>query len=267
MKILKVYQVYFSPTGHTERIVKGIGKAFSDYPVADIDLTAYDTRKEEHSFKENDLVIIGAPVYGGRLPKEVTEALELFHGINTPVILTVSYGNNMIGDALLELKKTMADKGFTTTGAGYFSAQHTYLKELGQHRPDAEDMAEIEAFGEKARETLKLLVHYDVQSLEIPGQYPYGRPPMGPLPFHVATKETCFYCNLCVERCPVKAISTYNPKEINSSVCIRCGACIQICPAQAKFFQGDSYEGLQKKLAANKDVRMENWCEMAARKK
>lgn len=90
MKILKVYQVYFSPTGNTERIVKGIGKAFSSYPMADIDLTDFTIRKQEHSFKENDLVILGAPVYGGRLPKEVTEALKLFHGIHTPVIAVVS---------------------------------------------------------------------------------------------------------------------------------------------------------------------------------
>lgn len=267
MKILKVYQVYFSPTGHTETIVKGIGKAFASYPMADIDLTNFDTRKEEHSFKENDLVIIGAPVYGGRLPKEVTEALKLFHGINTPVIPVVSYGNSAVGDALLELKKCMSDKGFTTTGAGYFSAQHTYLKTLGQHRPDAEDMSEIEAFGEKAREALKLMVHYDVQPLDIPGQYPYAKPPMPALPFTVATKETCFYCNLCVEKCPVKAISTYNPKEIDDSVCIRCGACIQICPAQAKFFQGDFYGELQKKIEPNVGTRKENWYKMASRNK
>ena len=68
MKILKVYQIYFSPTGSTERVVKGIGDAFSAYPVENIDLTRYEARQEEYSFKENELVIIGAPVYGGRLP-------------------------------------------------------------------------------------------------------------------------------------------------------------------------------------------------------
>jgi ferredoxin len=267
MKILKVYQIYFSPTGRTERIVKGIAKAFSDYPMAEIDLTCFETRQKEHSFKENDLVIFGAPVYGGRLPAPVTKALELFHGINTPVIPIVSYGNNMVGDTLLELKKCLADKGFTTTGAGFFAAQHTYLKALGQYRPDAEDMAEVEAFGQKARETLKLLVHYDVQPLAIPGQFPYVKPPMGKLPFQVATNETCFYCNLCIHRCPVKAISSDNPKDIDDDVCIRCGACLQICPAQAKFFSGDAYAGLQKKLEAEVGTRKPNWCEMADRKK
>lgn len=266
MKLLKVYQVFFSPTGKSEKVVRTIGEAFSDYPIADIDLTNYEVRKDKHSFKENDLVIIGAPVYGGRLPAAVTEALEHFHGINTPVILTVSYGNNVVGDALLELKKVMADKGFIAVGAGYFSAQHTYLKELGQYRPDREDILDIHEFGQKARETLKLLVSYDVQPLDIPGQYPYAKPPMGALPFSVKTNETCFYCNLCVGRCPVQAISPDNPKSIDDSICIRCGACLQICPAQAKYFSGEGLEGLKKKLSANINVRKENWWEMADRK-
>ena len=265
MKILKVWQPYFSPTGNTERIVKGIGKAFHDYAVADIDLTVLEEREAEHKFKENDLLIIGAPVYGGRLPAAFTKALDKFHGINTPAIIVTSYGNNVVGDALLELKKCLADKGFIAVGAGYFSAQHTYLKELGRHRPDAEDMAEIEAFGEEARECLKLMVSYDVQPLDIPGQFPYSKEPMGKLPFTVETTAACFYCNLCVNRCPVQAISQMNPKEIDSDVCIRCGACIQICPAQAKYFYGDGYEGLQKKLSANVGVRKENWHQMAKR--
>lgn len=266
MKILKVWQAYFSPTGNTERIVKGVGKAFSDYAMADIDLTEMEEREKEHKFKENDLLIIGAPIYGSRLPAAVTKALDRFHGINTPVILVTSYGNNAVGDALLELKKCLTDKGFIPVGAGYFSAQHTYLKDLGRHRPDAEDMSEIESFGVEARETLKLLVTYDAKALDIPGQYPYAKEPMGTLPFTVETTAACFYCNLCVGRCPVQAISDMNPKEINPETCIRCGACIQICPAQAKYFHGEAYEGLQKKLSANVGVRKENWYQVAHRK-
>lgn len=265
MKILKVWQAYFSPTGNTERIVKGVGKAFADYATADIDLTVMDERKNEHKFKENDLLIIGAPIYGSRLPAAFAKALDKFHGINTPAIIITSYGNNAVGDALLELKKCLCDKGFIVVGAGYFSAQHTYLKELGRHRPDAEDMAEIEAFGKEAKEALKLLVHYDVQTLDIPGQFPYSREPMGALPFNVETTPACFYCNLCVNKCPVQAISEFNPKEIDSKVCIRCGACIQVCPAQAKYFHGEGYEGIQKKLSANVSVRMPNWHQIGKR--
>ena len=259
MKILRVWQAYFSPTGNTEKVVKGIGKAFADYAVGDIELTVADVRRKTHNFKENDLLIIGAPIYGSRLPVAVTKALQKFHGENTPAIIVCSYGNNAVGDAVLEMKKELTDKGFIPVGAGYFSAQHTYLKELGRHRPDADDMKEIEAFGVEVRERLKLMVSYDVEDLEIPGQYPYEREPMGKLPFTVETTPACFYCNLCIVKCPMEAISQMNPKEIDHDVCIRCGACMQVCPAQAKYFKGDAYEGLQKKLSANVGVRRENW--------
>lgn len=265
MKILKVYQAYFSPTGNTEKVVKGIGKAFSDYAMADIALTAKEVREQDHKFGESDLLILGAPVYGGRLPAAVTKALEKFSGVNTPAIVVASYGNNVVGDAVLELKKCLNDKGFTVVGAGYFSAQHTYLKELGRHRPDADDMKEIEAFGQEAREALRTMVHYDVQPLDIPGVYPYSKPPMGALPFTVETTQACFYCNLCVAGCPMQAISEMNPKEINHDICIRCGACIQICPAGAKYFHGEAYEGLQKKLSANVDRRLPNWYQVGKR--
>lgn len=265
MKLLKVYQAFFSPTGNTEKVVKGIGKAFADYAMADIELTSKEEREKEHKFRESDLLIIGAPIYGGRLPAAVTQALEKFSGVNTPTIVVASYGNNAVGDAVLELKKCLCDKGFTVVGAGYFSAQHTYLKELGRHRPDTEDMKEIEAFGKEAREALRTMVHYDVQPLNIPGEYPYAKPPMGPLPFTVDTTQACFYCNLCVAKCPVQAISEYNPKEIDHDKCIRCGACMIVCPAQAKYFKGDGYGAIQQKLSANVGKRLPNWYQVGKR--
>lgn len=265
MKILKVHQAYFSPTGNTEKVVKGIGKAFTDYAMADIELNKKEVRENVHRFGESDLLIIGAPVYGGRLPVSVTQALDKFVAVNTPAIIAVSYGNNVVGDALLELKKCLCDKGFIVVGAGYFSAQHTYLKELGRHRPDAEDRKEIEAFGQEAREALRTLVHYDVQPLDIPGNDPYEKPPMGTLPFTVETTQACFYCNLCVAGCPVQAISEMNPKDIDHDVCIRCGACMQVCPAGAKYFHGKGYEGIQKKLSANIEKRKPNWYKVGKR--
>jgi len=128
-------------------------------------------------------------------------------------------------------------------------------------------MKEIEAFGKEARECLKLMVHYDVGALDIPGVYPYARQPMGPLPFTVDTTQACFYCNLCVTKCPMGAISEMNPKEIDHDKCIRCGACMIVCPAQAKYFKGEGYEAIQKKLSANVDKRMPNWCQVGKRNK
>ncbi len=47
-------------------------------------------------------------------------------------------------------------------------------------------------------------------------------------------KEKCAGCNICVDNCPVGAISMKDGKaEIDMDKCIRCGKCHEICPQNA----------------------------------
>ena len=59
--------VYFSPTGNTEKTIKaieeGIGEKFKNY-----NITLKKNRDEKIKFTKNDLVILGCPVYVGRIP-------------------------------------------------------------------------------------------------------------------------------------------------------------------------------------------------------
>jgi heterodisulfide reductase subunit A len=45
--------------------------------------------------------------------------------------------------------------------------------------------------------------------------------------------ELCDGCRLCLEVCPLKAISVSETAEINAAICIGCGSCIASCPAGA----------------------------------
>lgn len=259
MKLLKVYYAYFSPGNSTETVLSEITRAFHDYPVEAINLTNYDSRNMEYHFKENELVIIGSPVYGRRLPVPVTEALSRFSGINTPAVLVATYGNGDIGDTVTELSNVVSEKGFIPVAAATFVCQHTYLSECGQGRPDENDLETAREFGEKLRDRLRLMITYDVKKLDLPGSYPYAKPPMTRFPFNVETNDYCIYCMLCAGICPVKAVSESNPKSIDNDKCVRCGSCLRICPTQAKYFTEEPFRALQKKLAPLCDIHKEPW--------
>ena len=260
MNLIKVTCACFSPGGTTRKVVSAIGSVFDDYPVSKIDLTSWDSRQKEYSFHENELLIIGVPSYGGRVPAPVREALTRFKGLNTPVVLVGTYGNVKLGDVLMELHTDLFRNGFIPVAAGSFICQHTYLADLGKGRPDDEDMKIICQFACKLRERLRLLVTYAAEPLDLPGTYPYTFPEMGELPFRVETSDACFYCMICADICPMKAINSNNPKEIDDSVCIRCGACINICPAQAKSFTDGPFFGLQENyLRQYCETRQEPW--------
>ena len=46
--------------------------------------------------------------------------------------------------------------------------------------------------------------------------------------------DKCTGCGLCVEECPVEAITLENEKaKIDESTCVDCGACASECPNEA----------------------------------
>ena len=260
MNLIKVTCAYFSPGGTTSKVVSAIGEAFADYPIDKIDLTSWDNRQKEYSFHENELLIIGVPSYGGRVPAPVREALKHFKGLNTPLVLVGTYGNVKLGDVLIELRTELFRNGFIPVAAGAFICQHSYLADLAGGRPDREDMEKIHEFGQELRERLRLLVSYAAEPLNLPGSYPSSFPDKLEFPFRVETSDDCFYCMICAGICPMKAISSTNPKDIDDTACIRCGACIKICPAQAKSFTDGPFFGLQENyLRQFCEIRQEPW--------
>lgn len=260
MRVDLVSGVYFSPTGNTQKVVNAIGTRIAGDYYKEIDLTMASDRGQERKFTERELLIIGVPVYRGRIPEVMAEELKLFKGNRTPAVILVTYGNRVFEDALLELKDIMIQQGFIPFGAAHFSAQHSFNKEIGYNRPDKKDVAAAQEFADEITKKLEVL-DLDHIGVVVAGDRPYKKvPPMGQMPFLPETDMRCIYCMLCSQYCPMEAISASNPKAIDRNKCIRCTRCIKVCPVQAKYMTPDVFEGFVRKITTpNVLNRKEPW--------
>ncbi len=122
--VKQVHAVFFSPTGNTRKSVEAMAGALAEnFEVHDVTLNA---PAEEKIFGRDDVVIFGAPVYGGRIPAVARERLTKFRGEGTRCLTVVTFGNRDFDDALLELADLSKGQGFVVTGGAAVVGRHTY---------------------------------------------------------------------------------------------------------------------------------------------
>ncbi|VBB09036.1 Hypothetical protein LUCI_4322 [Lucifera butyrica] len=237
--------LYFSATGTTAQILKemasGIGQIKKEY-----DITLPMNRQGELAFESDDLLIVGVPVYAGRVPEFLTDYFSKVKGNHTQAIFIVIYGNRDYDDALLELKDTFEKNGFNGIAAGAFIGEHSYTTLVGTGRPDREDLKIAKKFGVDIKTKLS---NGDTQIMKVvvKGQYPYkekvARPLMAPV-----TNDNCVMCGLCARHCPVGAIHFSDYKEVDATMCIKCCRCIKSCPADAKAINHPAFKEIKQFL-------------------
>ncbi|WP_424245269.1 ferredoxin [Elusimicrobium posterum] len=230
MNISKVTALYFSPTKNTRKVVGAIARNITDN-VEEIDLTRQGNRAQRFTFGPDELVIIGAPVYGGRIPQIPDGIFDGVYGALTPAVYVVTYGNREYDDALLELSNLGKEKGFKTLAAAALVTPHTFFPEVAAGRPDDSDNEQLYKFVDDIIKKLKKKNPFE-KELKIKGNFPYRiykKAPFAP----VASKK-CNRCGTCVVVCPVKAIKSANPRYTERSNCILCFACVKNCPKHAR---------------------------------
>ena len=247
---MKVTTLYFSATYTTKRVVEAVAKNLSN------EVTAYDITNDaptdEVTIPADELVVVGVPVYAGRVPAMVAERLRRFRGENTLAVVVAVYGNRHYDDAVLELHDIMTECGFRTVSAGAFIAQHSIFPKVGKARPDAEDMADIKAFAEKSTE----LVTKGFGAIALPGNRPYKVP--GGIPIFPTASKKCTSCGACARLCPTGAIDPVAPKGVDKTKCIKCGRCIVVCPINARRFYGIKYSLAAARFNSAFAARREN---------
>lgn len=260
MEIKQVSLIYFSATGTTRKILESIAKGIATEQITHINLTLPEhTQKTGEPFS-NELVIMGAPVYGGRLPADAVKRFKTLKAGKTPAVLIVLYGNREFEDALLEFKHLAVELGFIPVAGGAFIGEHSFSTEalpIAKGRPDSRDLQTAVEFGTRVREKLLTVPSPgDQPDLELPGRFPCESPGARVMEVSPVTLEDdCTLCGDCAGLCPTAAISVTDAVTTETAKCIRCCACIKNCPEQARLFQDDMMDAITRWLNENCSAR------------
>lgn len=253
-----VHTLFFSPTGTTAVITKYMGEmlahALHNYygqrPSYHVwDFTLPDKRMQNLGFTRGDIVVVGLPVYAGRVPNLLLPFLNSIRGNGATAIPVVLFGNRHFDDALIELHDILAQNQFHIIAAAAFVGQHSFSDTLAKGRPDKDDMVLAKQFVHQVVEKLKNIT-YPVPSLSIPGRGEGERVYYQPKDVQgnridirkvkPVTGEKCNRCGICASVCPMGGIDQEVPSLV-PGVCIKCCACIKKCPLHAKYFSDPGF--------------------------
>ena len=141
MNIKRVCALYFSPTGGTEQIARFAAAELAQRLGAEveaIDFTRPENREREYRFSSEDLVLVAAPVYAGRVPNQILPDFQsrVFGSGATPAVPLSVFGNRSEDEALRELALLLEGNGFQLAGTAALVCRHAFSQVVGAGRPD-----------------------------------------------------------------------------------------------------------------------------------
>ena len=249
---MRIFEIIFSPTGGTQKCADIFAAAFGK-EVELIDLADFSYDFTATDITSEDICIIAAPAFGGRIPEVAAARLKSIKGNGAKTILIAVYGNREFDDCLVELQDIAAENGFVPVAGVGAIAEHSLIRKFGAGRPDTSDVEELNAF---ASRIIEILNNDQTSSLALPGNRPYkvfSGSTVRPL-----TNDSCVKCKLCAWNCPVEAISEDKPNLTDNDKCISCMRCISICPNQARYLAPELIEMFTEKLSAVATERKSN---------
>ncbi len=225
---MDMLKIVFSPVGGTQRVADILTEKLGEN-VKNVDLTDAKADFGSIAAKEEDIVLIAVPSYGGRVPSLAAQRLSRIKGNGAKCIIVCVYGNRAYEDTLVELQDIAEDCGFNVIAAVTAVAEHSIVHKYGAGRPDSRDVEDLNGFALKIADKIK---SSGDTPLQLPGNRPYENP--GAVTLIPKADGKCISCGLCAQKCPAQAISYENNRVTDGKKCIECMRCVEICPKSAR---------------------------------
>lgn len=236
----------FSPCHNVRDVVSCMGETLASLchvPLEWFDFTLPQSRQQPLTFGPEDLVLLGCPVYAGRVPNKIMPYIrDSIRGNGAKGVAVVAFGNRSFDDALSELRLLMTQNGFSVTAAAAVVTEHSFAPELAHGRPDEADRQQYADFAQKVACKLQQggAPLTQVPGAEKPEAYYTPLKEDGtPARFLKATPQTdlqrCTHCGACAAACPMGSVDAAHPEQ-TTGVCIKCQACIHVCEQGARCF-------------------------------
>lgn len=222
---MKKYTIIFSPTGGTEKVAKAITTNWADTETIDI---SNNHGNYNISLEEGSLALIAMPSFGGLAPQLALDRLSKIKASNCKCVIVAVYGNRAYDDTLIQMKDYSEKIGFQVIAAISAVAEHSIIHSYAAGRPNANDIGQLCAFGEKV---LERAVKNSTNNISVPGNRPYKKAGAAMVP---KASSSCTSCGACAKVCPSGAIDSANPRIVDKSKCIGCMRCISVCPVGAR---------------------------------
>ena len=241
--------LYFSPTHGTRSAVRTMTSMLAS------NSTEYDLSDPAPTFPHftaEDIVLVGAPVFGGRIPTVNATRLAQCQGNGALAISVVCYGNRAYEDALRELNDSLDTAGFKVIGSAALITPHSIDRSFGNGRPDEGDNNRLMHFCHDLNNKIATGNH---SRPIVPGNVPYkeySAAPVVPAPLH-----NCILCAHCAEVCPTQAIDYTTCLVPQPDLCIRCMRCVYECPETARNFPQAFLSKIHEMLSAKASQRQE----------
>lgn len=250
---MKIYNLFFSPTGTSRKIATAIADELS--AVLNAELLSVDVTTALHDRIEvdaDDIVIIAAPVYGGHMAPIARYRMDMIKGNATKCILVAVYGNRAFEHALVDMADFANTHDMKAIAAGAFVGEHSYSTAdtpIAVGRPDTADLNIAADFGRRIAARISDVCASEIdattaqdipsseQSLANFKEFVMGyaaKQKSSPAKLLPEVDETiCTQCGLCISICPTHAIAD-DCHTVDPAKCIKCCACVKGCPEGAR---------------------------------